>query len=243
MHKKLIAFFLSVCAFQTLSAQESAMDAVYQLAPWKAVNAGLYHGFTTCADILRRGDFGVVLFESADGEGVILDGATYRFLPGGEAVSVAATNTVCFAMVKVFEANQSGIRAEELALSDLTNLFDAMLQTRNLPVAVKVDGDFATLKIASVPRQSVPYPPWPQVTEQQGVQSLKNVTGTLIGFRCPDYFGETSPSGYRFYFIRRDKKLGGRVLDLRVRNIRFDFDYSHRLYVEFPAWGEFYSMP
>lgn len=243
MHKKLLALALSLYAFQSLSAQESAMDAVYQLAPWKAVHAGLYQGFATCGEILRRGDLGFVILESLEGEGIILDGKTYGFAAGGEVVPVAATNPVCFAVVKVFDANQSGIRAEEMDLSDLMKLFDTMLQTRNLPVAVKLEGDFATVKIASVPKQSMPYPPWPQAMEQQQVQSLTNVTGTVTGFRFPEYLGETSPAGYRFYFIRRDRKVGGRVLNLRVRNIRFDFDYSHRLHIEFPAWGEFYSMP
>ncbi len=224
-------------------AQESAMDAVHQLATWKSVGAGLYQGFASCADLMKRSDFGILLFEGLDGDGILLDGRAYRFLPNGEAVAAEPTNTVCFGMVKVFESNQSGIRAEQLSLNELLGLFDTMLQTKNLPVAVKVDGDFATIRIASLTKQSAPYPTLQQVLEQQSDRLLTNVTGTLVGFRTPDYFGETSPTGYRLYFIKRDKKMGGRVLDLRARNVRFDFDYSHRLHIELPAWGEFYNLP
>jgi acetolactate decarboxylase len=243
MRKTIFAAALLILASQAARAQESAADAIYQIATWKSLNAGLYQGFTTCADLLKRGDFGFGVFEALDGECVILDGRAYRILANGEVQPAAATNRLCFAMVKLFEPNQSGIRAETLSLAEMQDLFDNMLQTRNLPLAVKFDGDFVAVTIAAVSRQAPPYPPLSQALQNETTQTLKNVTGTVIGFRMPSYFGEASPAGYRLYFMKRDRALGGRVLDLRARNMRFDFDYSHRLHTELPAWGEFYSMP
>lgn len=244
MSKKMATVFVLLMTIHRTFAQESALDAIYQLAPWKAVNAGLSNGFASCGDVLKRGNFGFVIFSEHGGEGVIMDGVVHRFSSDGAISAVAATDTVSFAIVKIFEANQSGIRAEELSLSELTGFFDTIMMTKNLPVAIKVDGDFAGVKLTFAAKPSASDTPTePKPAERESDRSLKNVTGTLVGFRLPSYFGEALPAGYRWYFIKRDKTIGGRVLDLRVRNIRFDFDYSHRLHTEFPAWGEFYSMP
>lgn len=236
-------FISTLVLAHPLFAEDTALDAVYQLSTWKALNAGLYQGFTTCADILRRGDFGIGFFASLDGEYVIMDGKPYRIATDGTITDAVATDRICFATAKIFEADQSGIRAEMLNLSDLLELFDKILQTRNLPMAVKIDGDFAEVALAAVSKQAEPYPPFSEALSGQSTRKLTNVTGTVIGFRYPSYLAEATPSGYRLYFLKRDRSLGGRVLDLRARNIRFDFDYSHRLYVDLPNWGEFYSLP
>lgn len=243
MRKWILAAALLALSVPPVRAQDSAADAIYQIATWKGVNAGLFQGVASCADVLKRGDFGIGVFEALDGECIILDGHAYRVGSNGELQTASATNRLCFAMVKLFDANQSGIRAEPLSFSELLELFDSMLQTKNLPLAIKVDGDFSNVTLAGVAKQAEPYPPFSQALESQTTQTLKNVTGTLVGFRMPSYFGEASPTGYRLYFLKRDRTVGGRVLDLRVRNMRFDFDYSHRLHTELPAWGEFYALP
>jgi len=43
------------------------------------------------------------------------------------------------------------------------------------------------------------------------VFEAENISGTLVGFYCPDYIGNINAKGHHFHFISDDKKWGGHV--------------------------------
>jgi acetolactate decarboxylase len=51
------------------------------------------------------------------------------------------------------------------------------------------------------------------VSQQQITFELRNVQGTLVGFRLPQYLGDVNVAGYHFHFLRSDRKAGGHLLD------------------------------
>lgn len=60
----------------------------------------------------------------------------------------------------------------------------------------------------------LPYPTLGEVfSKQQHVFELRDVQGTLVGFRLPQYLKETNVAGYHFHFITSDRKAGGHLLD------------------------------
>ena len=46
----------------------------------------------------------------------------------------------------------------------------------------------------------------------------KNIKGTLVGLYCPNYMGELNSVGWHFHFISEDKKKGGHILELSLKD-------------------------
>ena len=46
----------------------------------------------------------------------------------------------------------------------------------------------------------------------------KNIKGTLVGLYCPSYMGELNSVGWHFHFISDDKKKGGHILELNLKD-------------------------
>ncbi len=96
---------------------------------------------------------------------------------------------------------------------------DKQLPTPNLTYAIRLQGTFPYLKVRSVPKQMPPYRPLNDVVnQQQHLFELRNVQGTLVGFRLPQYLKGVNAAGYHFHFITSDRKAGGHVLDRAFLN-------------------------
>jgi hypothetical protein len=101
-----------------------------------------------------------------------------------------------------------------MALKQLQTLVDGLMEGPNLFYAVRVDGRFASVTTRSVPRQQRPYPPLAEVAKTQPVFHLDNVSGTLAGFRFPDFARGLNVPGLHLHFLTEDHRAGGHVLDL-----------------------------
>ncbi len=88
-----------------------------------------------------------------------------------------------------------------------------MLPSVENPCAIRIDGHFKSVKVRSVPRQEKPYQGLEDAVKHQTEFQLKNVSGTLVGFRFPHYMDGVNVPGYHFHFITADKKAGGHALD------------------------------
>jgi acetolactate decarboxylase len=92
-----------------------------------------------------------------------------------------------------------------------------------------------------VPRQAKPYRPLTEVVQTQPTFEFTNVTGTIAGFRSPDYMQGISVAGYHLHFITSDRRGGGHVLDLTIEDATLAIDHSSGLHVELPETGAFLS--
>jgi acetolactate decarboxylase len=100
--------------------------------------------------------------------------------------------------------------------------------------AVRVDGEFELVRARSVPRQEPPYRPLTEVVAEQHVFELREVSGTVVGFRFPDYAEGLEVSGYHLHFVTDDRSRGGHVLDCRPGRVRVRMDLSTDLHLELP---------
>ena len=111
----------------------------------------------------------------------------------------------------------------------------------NLFHAVKVTGTFAAIKTRSVPRQEKPFPSLKEATRNQPEFEMENVSGTLVGFRCPSYAKGINVPGYHFHFISSDRTRGGHVLSLTVEEATCEVDVLDRWILQLPADHEGFS--
>lgn len=100
--------------------------------------------------------------------------------------------------------------------------------------AVRVEGRFEHVKTRSVPRQRKPYPPLVEVIEGQSTFELRDVMGSLVGFRFPDHARGLNVPGYHFHFITDDRSAGGHVLACRMTRGELSIDREADLRLELP---------
>jgi acetolactate decarboxylase len=201
---------------------------LFQASTIAALLDGAYEGDLTFAELARHGDLGLGTLNGLDGEMIALDGRFYRADVDGVVAPVSPAARTPFAVVVPFEA---GI---DVATSDLS----ASLADAASVCAVRFDGEFEALRLRSVPRQEPPYRPLVEVAAEQHVFELREVSGTLLGFRFPDYASGLELTGYHLHFVTDDRRRGGHVLDYKARAGRLRIDPSSDLHVELPPGVE-----
>jgi alpha-acetolactate decarboxylase len=212
---------------------------VYQFSTISALLDGVYDGDVTVAEILRHGDFGLGTFNHLDGEMVILDGICYRLRANGTASRAAPTDRTPFAAVTRFQSDfeiEIGTRSGRAGVLDA---IDRRIRSANLIYAIRITGRFCELHSRTVMAQKPPYPSLPQATEGQAETLFTDVTGTLVGFRTPDFEQGISVAGYHLHFLNADRTSGGHVLDFTLERGRVAVSGAAQLHLSLPTSGAF----
>ncbi len=147
---------------------------------------------------------------------VTLDGEFFQIKADGKVYPIADDQKTPFAVVTFFKVDKKISLPRIRDLKELQEILDRMLSSAENPCAIRIDGDFKYVKVRSVPRQEKPYPGLEDAIKHQTEFQLKNVRGTLVGFRFPLYMDGLNVPGYHFHFITADKKAGGHTLDCSI---------------------------
>ena len=168
-----------------------------------------------------------------------LDGNYYQIKTDGIAYPVTEEMMTPFAAVTYFEVDKNVRLEKSMNLTELEEYLDQNLPVENLFYAVKIEGNFSSLKARSVPKQEKPYPKLTDVVSNQTVFELENVSGTLVGFRTPEYVKGINVPGYHIHFINKDRNSGGHVLDFELENGNISLDTTNAFFMELPTSGDF----
>jgi acetolactate decarboxylase len=239
MRRFLIVFLIVLAGFAGGAQADS--DVLTQVSTIDALMTGIYDGETTLAALLRQGDFGIGTFNSLDGEMVLLEGQVYRVTGTGSVERPPLGTKVPFAAVTFFKADRKIPLAAGLTMAQFISETDRLLPTPNVFYAIRISGTFENVKTRSVPRQEKPYRPLTEVVKTQPEFDLKNVRGTMVGFRCPSYVKGVNVPGYHLHFITADAKAGGHVLDFKVQKAITEIDDTNQFFLMLPSDSSFYK--
>src|SRR5215218_2166806 len=217
-----------------IRVDEHPHHTLFQTSTIDALLDGNYEGDVSFVELEANGDFGLGTFDALDGEMVALDGSFYQIRSDGRAYPVDGQKKTPFAVVTFFEPALS----ETLGATNLAALcerVDQLADDASLCCGVRVDGHFGYVRTRSVPRQHKPYPPLVEVVKNQPVFELQDVSGSLVGFRFPDYAQGLNVTGYHFHFITADRNAGGHVLECRLAEGELRLDREADLRVELPS--------
>ncbi len=214
-------------------------DEVFQFSTISALLDGVYDGDATVADILRHGDFGLGTFNHLDGEMVILDGVCYRLRADGTATRAAPTDRTPFAAVTRFHSDFEITVETRTGRTQVAAAIDRQIQSTNLIYAIRITGHFAELHTRTVMAQKPPYPPLTQATEEQAETVFVDVSGTVVGFRTPDFEQGISVAGYHLHFLNNDHTGGGHVLDFSLERGKVAVSGASQLHLSLPTSGAF----
>jgi acetolactate decarboxylase len=197
-------------------------DEVYQSSTMGALLAGVYDGDVTVRELLRHGDFGLGTFNALDGEMMVLDGVCYQLRADGSATVAAAEELSPFAVLTWFHADHTIAVSAPSDTAALKATIDERVQSTNLIVALRITGEFSDIHTRTVIAQHKPYRPFTEATKDQHEVRFTNLSGTLAGFRTPDYEQGIAVAGYHMHFIDNDRSHGGHALNYRLNRGRVE---------------------
>jgi acetolactate decarboxylase len=211
---------------------------VYQTSTMGALLDGVYDGVVTIRELLGHGDFGLGTFNGLDGEMLVLDGVCYQLRGDGSARVADPDQRTPFAVVTWFVADHR-FDVSAVDRAELKARIDESLPSTNLIVAVRITGDFSVIRTRTVTEQHRPYRPFTQATEEQQELTFTDVTGTLAGFRMPDYEQGVSVAGYHSHFVDAERRHGGHALDYHLSRGTVEIGVRSDLHLSLPRTPEF----
>ena len=217
-------------------------DVLYQISTMDALLQSVYDGVLSYNELETHGDFGIGTFDGLEGEMLALDGEYYQIKSDGIVYPVSGNMTTPFATVTTFEPDEKFWLEGPMNITDFEQYLDSKLPSENLFYAVRIDGNFSYLKARSIPKQEKPYPRLVDAASTQVVFEFENISGTLVGFRTPEYVKGINVPGYHIHFISRDRTAGGHVLDFELENGNASIDVTTAFFMELPESGDFYSV-
>ncbi|MGO9116379.1 MAG: acetolactate decarboxylase [Desulfomonilaceae bacterium] len=192
---------------------QSADHSVFQVSTYQALKQGVFDNETTFGELSKEGDFGLGTLNGLDGEMVALNGEFFQIKADGKVYSIPDHARTPFAVVTFFVPDKKVSLPQVNSMKELQKTLDEIQANGDSVLAIKVNATFSQIKVRSVPRQEKPYPGLEEALKHQTEFELKNVRGTLVGFRFPVYMDGVYVPGDHLHFIAADKKSGGHVMD------------------------------
>jgi len=234
-----IATMLTLCALLAPESLAFSNDTLHQTSPISALMQGVFDGNTTFKELRAHGDLGLGTVQSLDGEMVELDGQFYQVKSDGIAYRLNGSTKTPFAEVTFFKIDETVGLNGTYNLTQMEGYLDSKLDTTNIFYAIRIDGVLDYVKTRSVPIQSKPYPTLSEALEGQKIFEFHNVTGTIVGFRCPDYVNGINVPGYHMHFLTENKSSGGHLLDFELKNAKIEVDNLYEFEMDLPNSDEF----
>ena len=231
--KRLLCLIVGLCILIS-GCVTPAKDTVFQTSTIDALLAGVYDGNMSCRDLLKHGNFGIGTFDRLDGEMVLLDGNMYQIKADGKVYEPDLSTKTPFAAVCQFTTDRVIPIKTGSDYETISNLINEYAPNQNLFYAIKITGQFRSMKTRSVPGQQKPYPPLKEVTSDQPEFNMKNISGTIVGFRCPPYVKGINVPGYHLHFISSDLTQGGHILNFEITDGKCEIDVLNQYFLTLP---------
>ncbi|MBK5271518.1 MAG: acetolactate decarboxylase [Bacteroidia bacterium] len=200
-------------------------DEFYHYSLWAALINKIYDGNLTVKEAKTHGDIGLGTYNGADGELIMLDGILYQVPSTGEVKLANDSMHIPYLNTTFFQPDISFEITDEINYDSLRKLIQQHFPSRNFFYAFKIHGDFDSLKLGSMYKQEKPYPvSLDSLLPHRPTFNHKNISGTMVGFYCPDFIGDINVAGYHLHFLSDDKKAGGHVLEFIGSNFKVGID-------------------
>jgi acetolactate decarboxylase len=206
-------------------AGDKVENEFYHYSIWAALVNKIYDGDLTVKEAKTHGDIGIGSYNGVDGELVMIDQILYQIPSSGKVKVVSDSMHIPYLNTTFFNKEISYDLNDRMNYDSLRKKIQLHFPSRNFFYAFKIHGEFDTLKLGSMQKQERPY--------LQGLDSLlpnrpkfdhTNISGTMVGFWCPDFIGDINVAGFHLHFLSDDKKTGGHVLEFMGKNFKVDMD-------------------
>lgn len=229
----LAVLFLSLISVASATLISEKENELFQVSTFSSLIEGVYNGVFNYKNLMQHGDFGLGTFEDLDGEMVALDGDFYQFPASGKLIRVKPEQRIPFAEVIYFKPSIYESLESISAYSGLYKVIDKF-PNKNIPYAVRIDGEFDALTLRSFYKQKTPYPKLSVAAKGQAIFNLQHVKGSMVGFWFPNYWAGIAVPGYHLHFVKTDRSIGGHVLKIAVKKAKMSIAPLRQLTFHLP---------
>src|SRR3990167_4256802 len=227
--KSLLYLFLSLLSTSNFAFPKHDMS-LFQTGNPSALLSGVTEGSMTFHELKSKGNFGLGTFNGIQGEMVALNGKFYQIGQYGKTISVPPDWKTPWVQLVTFSPTSFNKLNNINHLAELKEKLYAKFSNKNIPYAIVIKGHFNSLDMRSrTPRKSLEIKNIHEDTYQ-----AKDISGTLVGFRFPEYLLNIAVPGFHFHFISDDKKLSGHVLNLTSNHLEYAFNQINSITFNFP---------
>jgi acetolactate decarboxylase len=216
-------------------------NELYQVSTMSALQEGVYDGAASLRELKTHGNFGVGTYDGLDGEMLFLDNVFYRVRADGKVTWPDDRTKTPFAEVVFFVPDKTAVLTRINDYKQLQSAIEALLPSRNIPYAIRIDGDFSYIKTRSVPAQVKPYPVLVDAVKHQAEFEIKEAKGTIIGFWMPQYFTGINMPGFHMHFINDSRTAGGHLLECATALCTVKIAYIYDTAMKLPKKADFLS--
>lgn len=224
------------------------LQSMYQVSTLQALLMGYSKTVVTVGELLKHGNTGLGTFEDVNGEMIVLDGVCYRAANDGSVTVVAPETGVPFAAVTQMKSKRAFQLGEISGIDDLKNELTLRVEEDfglNSMHVVRIDGSFEKVSARSESGYRAHH-----VTLKDALSLtqrdfyFENLKGSLVCIYYPDYMDGINAAGWHFHFVSEDKKLGGHVFDLRMKEGSVTLDKISMIDIRLPMDAAFdtYSL-
>ncbi len=217
---------------------EPPESSIYLCAPVNALVEGIYEENIHLGEILKHGDFGLGTFDDLDGEMLILDGHCYQINSDGKVIEVDEQVLTPFAAVTFYTAGNHYEIVEETPYVKFLQWLNGLLPSPNLFYAIRIEGEFAHMKVRSVPKQAN-YRPLSDIAHDQVVFGFDTIKGTLAGFFTPDFLSSLSVPGMHLHFLSEDHQHGGHLLECVPQKVKIGIQLINKMELSLPMTRDY----
>ncbi|WP_295355169.1 acetolactate decarboxylase, partial [uncultured Succinivibrio sp.] len=196
-------------------------ESIVQVALLQSLAQGYFGGTITSGELRALGDTGIGTFEGLNGEMIVLNGKVYQALGDGTVFIAPDKTIIPYATVTFFDPDIPVKLKDINNKKDFENALNAEVQKEgaNSFYMVKLEAQFDSVLFRSEYGSEPPYPTLVEALKGKQTEfTEKNIKGTLVGLYCPSYMGELNSVGWHFHFISDDKKKGGHILELTLKD-------------------------
>jgi len=199
----------------------------YQVSTLQALALGFSKAVVTVEELLKHGDMGLGTFEDVDGEMIVLDGRCYRAQNNGDVVLAEKDRGVPFASVCYFQTQKIETLGEMGSIEQLKSWLTLRIEEDfglNSMYSVRIDGEFSKVDARSESGTKAHHVTLKDaLSVTQKAFMFDNIKGSLVCVYYPDYMDGINASGWHLHFLSEDKKYGGHVFDISLKQGRASF--------------------
>ena len=178
----------------------------------------VYEGDHTMKALMDKGNFGIGTFDLVHGEMIGFDGKFFRIIEDGIARKVDPDHKTPFAWVVDFEETHALILEDIKSFDDFCIQFDKKIPSKNYIYAYRIQCKIDHIQFRTESCQPKPFKPLIETfPDVQRNFELLDITGTIAGFRFPEYFSALNIPGHHMHFLEPELMKGGHVFEVMFK--------------------------
>lgn len=211
-------------------------DTATLLAPSRHILDGHHDGSASVASYKAAGNFGIGTFDGLDGEAVLLDSVVYQIKGDGSVRVPDDTLGMPFGICTLFDDDIHHKMRNIDSFAHFGQALESVFTDKHIFYAVKVSGQFKTMRVGSQDKQRKPYRPLHEAPPKQHERIYADTRGTLVGFWIPPSVPSAiAEPGFHLHYISKDRTHGGHVLDFQAHELDIVLDPTPRVTIDFSA--------